>query len=174
MLEDIETIQKIVLEVDNMTLRKRREYLKQYTKEEAKVIYKYIGKLKTKPREPIKPIEDIKPIFKYENWRESEIKECEPIKPIKQLKPLTKPRYIYFEEGEDLNICRCEPDAIPKTVLGIENNKVIIFTNPLNKDIHIINSKYIINIENDIINITYTDKINFIKDTIKKDTIKYI
>jgi hypothetical protein len=96
MLEDIETIQKIVLEVDNMTLRKRREYLKQYTKEEAKVIYKYIGKLKTKPREPIKPIEDIKPIFKYENWRESEIKECEPIKPIKPIN-LYFPVYIILD-----------------------------------------------------------------------------
>jgi hypothetical protein len=160
MLEDMETINKIVLEVENMAIRERREYLKQYTKEEAKIIYKYIGKLKTKPTLPIKPIEDIKPIkplFKYEDWRESEIKECEPITPMIPIKPLIKPRNIYFEEGDEVSVCLCNPDALPRSIIYLDSNNKIYINNLLNKGVNIKNSKYIINIEDDIIKIAYID-----------------
>lgn len=157
MLEDTETINKIVLEVENMTLKARREYLKQFTNEEAKVIYKYIGKLKTKPIEPIKPIEELKPIkplFNYEDWRESEIKECEPLnKPL--IKPLTKPRNIYFEEGEEVSVCLCEPENMPRSIIYLDGNNKIYINNLLNKGVNIKNAKYIINIEDDIIKIAY-------------------
>jgi hypothetical protein len=158
MLEDMETINKIVLEVDNMTLKARREYLKQFTNEEAKVIYKYIGKLKTEPIKPIKPIEDIKPIkplFKYEDWKESEIKECEPLN--KPIKPLTKPRNNYFEEGEEVSVFLCEPDALPRSIIYLDGNNKIYINNLLNKGVNIKNAKYIINIEDDIIKIAYID-----------------
>lgn len=156
MLEDTETINKIVLEVENMTLKARREYLKQFTNEEAKVIYKYIGKLKTEPIKPIEDIKPIKPIFKYEDWRESEIKECEPLnKPIN--KPITKPRNIYFEEGEEVSVCLCDLNTLPRSIIYLDGNNKIYINNLLNKGVNIKNAKYIINIEDDIIKIAYID-----------------
>ena len=160
MLEDIETIRKIVLEVDNMTVKERREYLKQFTNEEAKVIYKYIGKLKTEPIPLNLPLTKInKPLFKYEDWKESEIKECEPLKTLSQplIKPLIKPRNIYFEEGEEISICLCEPDTLPRSIIYLDGNNKIYINNLLNKGVNIKNAKYIINIEDDIIKIAYID-----------------
>jgi hypothetical protein len=170
MLEDMETINKIVLEVENMAIRERREYLKQYTKEEAKIIYKYIGKLKTKPILPIlpiKPIEDIKPIkplFKYEDWRESEIKECEPLTHTPPLlHPLTYDnnnscsRTIYIGEYERVCVCLCEPDALPRDLICMDSKDKIYINDLLKGGVNIKNSKYIINIEDDIIKIAYID-----------------
>lgn len=146
MLEDMETIRKIVLEVDNMTLKARREYLNQYTKDEAKVIYKYIGKLKNTIAPVIKPIEPIKT---------SPLKGSVVV-PL-GLKPITKPRNIYFEEGEEVSVCLCEPENMPRSIIYLDSNNKIYINNLLNKGVNIKNANYIINIEDDIIKIAYID-----------------
>jgi hypothetical protein len=78
----------------------------------------------------------------------------------KQIKPnklITKSRNIYFEEGEEISIYLCNPDALPTR---IDSNNIYI-NNLLNKRVNINHSNYNIKLEQGSISISCNDVINY-------------
>ena len=103
-------IEDVIKTTANMSAKDKRAFLEiNYNKEEVLLIYKAI--LSSKQLKPLKSsvsfdtVKEPPPLYDYNDWRNSEIKECEPIEPIKEPEPIKEViKYIEVVKYENAPI----------------------------------------------------------------------